>query len=1183
MSEPAAPYSPSLRLVLPALLVLLLTLAMAVTYSHQVEHHHAAVQERASRDLLVLAEQLARMAEDASPDGPERLAAAVALAATDARATAVALIEPGARIGVAHRSMLDGEPADARVLPGYDTARAAEASATRQPLQWNDAEHRAVTALSYVQPAAAGAAEGLRVTQRGLVWVVFDLQGERERAAHVARLELLPVALGTLLMALLLTFILRRQVTRPLKLLGQASEELAQRGRLAEPVPEVGPQEIRRLAQRFNDMARQIEQARDETELARARIGSLVESAMDAIVSVDGELRIVMANRAAEQMFRVTEAQLLGQPLDCLLPERYRAQHPAQMRRFADSGVTARQMAAHSVVSGRRWDGEEFPAEASISRSRIGGDAFMTVILRDITERRRAEDRIHAMNASLESTVAERTAELERERESLAAAKAQADAANVAKSRFLANMSHEIRTPMNAIIGMTHLALRTTLTPQQRDYLRKIQTSSQHLLGVINEVLDFSKIEAGKLTLEHINFALLPVLDNVFTLIGDKAAQKGLELVLDLDPEVPAYLQGDPLRLGQILINLSSNAVKFTDHGEVVVRVHRLPPSPDRTPGVALRFEVRDTGPGLSPAQGAQLFASFHQADASTSRLHGGTGLGLAISKRLVHLMGGEIGVQAAPQQGSTFWFEVTMAEGIAPAPALELPQLRGQRVLAVDDNEAALEVLQRLLRSLGLVCEAQRDGARDGEQALQRVREAAAAGEPYDFVLLDWSMPRLDGIEAGRRIQALELTHPPRLMLVTGRGRDEVLREALDAGFATVMVKPVNASLLLDNLLLSVAPLPLAAPNPRAGGPAADAAPRAFSGLALVVEDNEINQQIAREMLQDLGLEVTIARHGQQALALLDSEPAFDLVFMDIHMPVMDGLTATRQLRADPRWAALPVIAMTANVMTEDRERCQEAGMNDFVPKPVEAEQLQAALARWLEPQAPAGAEYSGPAPVANNPALAPLQGVHGLDLRLGLRRCGHKAELYLDLLRRFVSGQGESLDELHQLGAAFRRDGDAGSPAGAAPDLDFLRLRVHSLKGVAGSIGATLLQARCEAAERKLNDDPLAAGEALGAIESTTRALCEALREALPEAPPGAALAGTALQEAAEPAPVSALLQLLQAGDPDALAWIDTHGAALQPLLGPRLHLLLAMVRRFDFGEAQTLLQAALTETRA
>jgi two-component system sensor histidine kinase/response regulator len=273
MSEPAAPYSPSLRLALPALLVLLLTLAMAVTYSHQVEHHHAAVQERASRDLLVVAEQLARMAEDTSPDGPERVAAAVALAATDARATAVALIQPGARIGVAHRSMLDGEPADAQVLPGYDAARAAEASATRQPIQWTDAAQRFVTALSYVQPAPAGAAEGLRVTQRGLVWVVFDLQGERERAAHVARLELLPVALGTLLMALLLMFILRRQVTRPLKLLGQASEELAQRGRLAEPVPEVGPQEIRRLAQRFNDMARQIEQARDETELARARIG----------------------------------------------------------------------------------------------------------------------------------------------------------------------------------------------------------------------------------------------------------------------------------------------------------------------------------------------------------------------------------------------------------------------------------------------------------------------------------------------------------------------------------------------------------------------------------------------------------------------------------------------------------------------------------------------------------------------------------------------------------------------------------------------------------------------------------------------------------------------------------------------------------------------------------------------
>ncbi|RVU43928.1 response regulator [Rubrivivax rivuli] len=1039
MSARALAFAPSLRVALPALLLLLLTLAIGVTYTHQVEHHHRAVQERASRDLLVVAEQLARLAEDGSADGAERAAAAVALAATDARAVAVALIEPGGRIGVGHRSVLDGQAATAALLPGHDAARAALAQATRQPQQWPHGEHRLVTALSYLQPAPPGAA-GLRALERGLVWVVFDTRDESARAVQVARLELLPVALGTLVVALLLMFILHRQVTRPLQLLGRASGELAQRGRLDEPVPEVGPREIRRLARRFNEMARQIEQARDETESARARISSLVESAMDAIISVDGELRIVMVNRAAEQMFRVEQARLLGQTLDCLLPERYRAQHPAQMRQFADSGVTARQMAAHSVVSGRRWDGEEFPAEASISRSRIGGDAFMTVILRDITERRRAEDRIHAMNASLESTVSQRTAELERERERLAAAKAQADAANVAKSRFLANMSHEIRTPMNAIIGMTHLALRTALSAQQRDYLRKIQSSSQHLLGVINEVLDFSKIEAGKLTLEHIDFQLLPVLDNVFTLIGDKAAQKGLELVLDLDPEVPAYLQGDPLRLGQVLINLGSNAVKFTERGEVVVRVQRRAAEAGPAPGVALRFEVCDTGPGLSPAQGAQLFTSFHQADASTSRLHGGTGLGLAISRRLVHLMGGEIGVQAAPQQGSVFWFEVTLAEGTAPAPAPELPQLRGQRVLAVDDNEAALEVLQRLLRSLGLVCEAQRDGARDGEQALQRVREAAAAGEPYDFVLLDWGMPRMDGIEAGRRIQDLALEHPPRLLLATGRGRDEVLREAQDAGFAAVMVKPVNASLLLDSLLLSQASLHGAAAEARAGGTAPAAVLRAFSGRALVVEDNEINQQIAREMLQDLGLQVTTARHGQQALALLDSEPAFDLVLMDVHMPVMDGLTATRQLRTDPRWAALPVIAMTANVLNEDRERCEQAGMNDFVPKPVEAEQLQAVLARWLQPHAAAGDVPGRLAPGADDPAPA--------------------------------------------------------APAAAAP--------------------------------------------------------------------------------------VAALLQLLEAGDPDALAWIDTHGAALQPLLGPRLHLLLAMVRRFDFAEAQTLLQAALSENR-
>ena len=1307
----------ALRFWLPALLLLLLTTTLAIAYSHHLEQNRSAVRQRAAHDLLVLAEQLARMAEEAGPATPKGLAADLALAATDRRMAAVAVLDPTGRMQLAHRSLLDGRRATPALLPGFDATRFAQARATRQSLQWLDEGQLAVTALSFVQPAAAGDAPRLREVTRGVVWVVFDLRDEMATAQHTARTELLPVGLGILLVTGLLALILRRHVTQPLQQIGHASQELARQGRLAQPVPEVGPLEIRSLAARFNDMARQTEQARADIESARARMSSLVESAMDAIISVDGEMRIVMVNHAAMQMFRVDEATLMGQRIEVLLPERHRAQHPAQMKRFAQSGVTTRQMAAHAVVYGRRWDGEEFPAEASISRSLIEGAELMTVILRDVTERKRAEDRIHAMNANLETTVAERTAslrdtasELERERarladlsaeislilesatvgilllkerrvvrcnrrieelfgytpgeamgrstrewyldeaayedagralypqddvadgaharelqmvrrdgtpfwarvstrrfdhgaagtmlaiiedvtpehlaaDALASAKTQADAANTAKSQFLANMSHEIRTPMNAIIGMTHLALRTALTEQQRDYLRKIQISSQHLMGVINEILDFSKIEAGKLTLEHIHFELLPVLDNVITLIADRAAQKGLELVLDLDPEVPRCLVGDPLRLGQILINLSSNAVKFTEQGEVVLRVALLPGNAEAEAGAdaaapRLRFEVRDTGIGLSPEQGAQLFASFHQADASTSRQYGGTGLGLAICKRLVQLMGGEIGVHSAPGQGSTFWFEAAMPRGVAPGRSTHMPQLRGRRVLVVEDNEAALEVMQRLLLSLGLLT----DTARDGEQAWERVRDADIAGQPYDFVLLDWSMPRLNGIDAGRRILSLGLAHPPRLLLVTGRGRDEVLREALEAGFSSVMVKPVNASLLLDNLLLSMTAEAAAA---LPGLPAPSPLQRAFAGRALVVEDNEINQQIASEMLQELGLTVTIARHGQHALELLDQEPAFDLVFMDVHMPVMDGLTATRQLRTHPRWAGLPVIAMTANVLAEDRARCTQAGMNDFVPKPIEAEQLVAALGRWLVPQAPPAAEPMRPVAVGNNPVLAPLQGVHGLDLRAGLRRCGHKTELYLDLLRRFVDSQADSLDDLRQLGAALR-GGD-----GLLPDIEPLRLRVHSLKGVAGTIGATLLQSRCEAAERKLQDDPLSAGEAIGAIEATTRALCRALLEALP-APPQPALheassaaSPSSPQRTTQPSPpappsadVTALMRLLEAGDPDALPWLDAHGSGLQGLLGPRWKLLLATVRRFEFSEALTLLQDATKE---
>ncbi len=1286
----------SLRRTLPLALFAALLTAVLVALWHQTSEHHAATMELAERDLLTAADQLARRAEASLIREPHMVASELSLLATDRRSLTLAVIDPGGRIVIGDRLVMGGKPA-AATLPDFTAERFAQAQASSQPLVWRGSGDRMGVALGYDLPLE-GKKGSVRNLEHGVVWIEFDLAHELALGRHQTLAELLPVLVCAVLVTMGLAWVLRTQVTRPLAALGRASEELAQTGRLAQPLLPEGAREIRALGRRFNQMAREVAAARQDAETARARTVSLVESAMDAILTIDGAQRVVMANPAALQLFGVEESTLLGQPIDVLLPERFREQHREHVRRFGEEQITQRHAASVSVVFGRRWNGEEFPAEASISHAKVQGADFYTVILRDVTERRRAEDEIHALNTHLEATVQERTASLqstadalarERDRlkqltqevtlivesatvgillikdrkvlrcntkaeelfgyapgagvgqptrdwylsqadydtvgaelnadldagrthlrehlmrrsdgrlfwarisarrldrddgqvtlavvedltpehdaaEALAAAKVQAETASVAKSRFLANMSHEIRTPMNAIIGMAHLALRTPLDAQQRDYLHKIQMSSQHLLGVINEILDFSKIEADKLVLERIDFQLLPVLDNVFTLIGNKAADKGLELVLDLEPEVPNCLLGDPLRLGQVLINLGSNAVKFTEQGDVVVRVKLL----GQDEGVAqLRFEVSDTGVGLRRDQIEQLFQSFHQADASTSRQHGGTGLGLAISQRLVQLMGGEIGVDSEPGRGSTFWFTARFGFGAQSELVLDPSQLQGRRVLAVDDNEAARDVIARLLDSLGL----QADTASDGLQAVAAVQAAQAEGRPYDVVLLDWSMPQMTGIETGQHIRALPLPQQPRLMLVTGRGRDEVLREALENGFSTVMVKPVNASVLFDNLLLSLAPQ---AARTHAPATAPTAPGAQVQGRVLVVEDNAINQQIAREMLQDLGLTVELAHHGQEALHRLDTEPPFDLVFMDMHMPVMDGLAATRALRADPRWTTLPVIAMTANVMTEDRDRCTAAGMNDFVAKPVDVDALVATVRRWLPALSPAMAPPSGPVPVANDPRLAPLQLIHGLDLRAGLRRCGHKADLYLELLQRFVDSQSSTVMDLQQLGGSLRR-GD-----GLAPDIEPLRLRVHSLKGVAGNLGATLLHSRCEAAERRLHEDPLAAGEAIGAIESTTRTLSEALRTALAQAVGGALQPpqGAASAQHAAEAHLPALAKLLRDGDPDALGWLQRHLPALQHLLGHEAEVLFAKVQQFEFDNALALLTPHLPTT--
>ncbi|MDP3137554.1 MAG: response regulator [Burkholderiaceae bacterium] len=558
-------------------------------------------------------------------------------------------------------------------------------------------------------------------------------------------------------------------------------------------------------------------------------------------------------------------------------------------------------------------------------------------------------------NASLYSQLA-RSHELQRNAaNALRDAKNLAEEATHAKSQFLANMSHEIRTPMNAMLGMTQLVLKGRLEARQRDYLEKSLKAGRHLLGVLNDILDFSKIEAGKLSIENVDFELDQVLSNIGDLINEKASAKGLELVIDVDDRVPKTLVGDPLRLGQILVNFANNAVKFTQTGEVAIVIGL---KEDRADEVVLHCAVTDTGIGLSPEQCERLFQSFQQADASTTRKFGGTGLGLAISKHLAQLMNGEVGVQSRPGHGSTFWFTATLRKSPLQPRALQLDEsMLGRRVLIVDDSEHARAVMASMLTSMRFAV-AQ---ANSGPSALCQVEEANSRGQAFDVVVLDWQMPEMDGIELARRIGQLPLAQPPAMLLVTAFNREEVIAGARAAGVKDVLIKPVNPSLMFD-ALIGLLGQGLRS-TPTGGGTRSDGRTQDDSlrgARVLLVEDNAANQEVAVGLLELRGVAVDVAANGEIALGMLrqSTERRWDVVFMDMQMPVMDGITATREIRKIGRYRSLPIIAMTANALKGDREKCLQAGMNDHVAKPIDEREMFAALARWRERAQVLGAE---------------------------------------------------------------------------------------------------------------------------------------------------------------------------------------------------------------------------------
>ena len=871
----------------------------------------------------------------------------------------------------------------------------------------------------------------------------------------------------------------------------------------------------------------------EQLELRRV----LLDTLPHPVFFKDTQLRYVGCNQTFLDVFAVDRDYLVGKTA-------------LEFFRVPEADCARYQEANERV----RTEGGSFIAEMSIPYA----DGVMRPVIYSLSSYSDSNGQVAGLVGTLVDISAQKAAELAQ-----AQAKELAEEATRLKSDFLANMSHEIRTPMNVVLGMAHLALGTALDGRQRGYVEKIHTAAKGLLGIINDILDFSKVEAGKLHFEQVDFFLEDVLADALDMATLKAQEKNLELLYDIGTDVPNALVGDPLRLGQVLCNLLSNAVKFTSQGEVTVAVHR---EGDAEGMVWLRFEVRDSGIGLTDEQLGHLFQAFVQADSSMTRRYGGTGLGLAISRRIVELMGGEISVLSTPHVGSTFMFRVPLGLQGEQRPLRFIREdLQGQRILVVDDNASAREIFQSMLAAFHFEVTT----AANARDALALLKRASADGQPFRLVIMDWIMPDMDGLQAIRIIRDdPALGETPSFMLATAYNRDELLERLGDLPIEGILVKPVTPSTLLDSLHRVFGGDASTRPLTRQINVDANEPCEALKGARLLlVEDNLMNQEVGVELLTRAGILVDVAGNGAEALEMV-AKQRYDAVLMDCQMPVMDGFEAARRIRAQPAFAQMPILAMTANTMSGDRKKCLAAGMNDHIAKPVDVNQLFTTLQRWVRPGAEPASVAVVRADLANLPELA------GLKLEVVLRRLGGDRALLRRLLSRFCESE---LDCVTRIRAAL-----------AAGEHEVATRTAHTLKGLAGNIGAEVVALIAGEVETQLRHGADAAEQDLADLDRELRGLIERIEESSPalieppanEMPPLAAQPQRSELRAA----LVQLRILLEEADGDAGAQLATLHAALAELgLARQADDLRRLISRYQFDAALEALVALVNDLNA